>query len=370
MDAAWDESEKAITPTKLLSKTCFARYGEGLATRSHDLLKDMYKHLRAMPERPITYQTIYKWFSINSLPQRENSLVFLQSYIINRTAQNSAEYNDVRSKSMKKVKSQLLAFLRNEIGEEPSGEVGKSISANLFSIGPLNIYSSAGRRVSIDLSISDLEKQNGLKIINGTYLLIRARMLPAIDEPITQEVLQIFLRNRESRFKLHYLYKGVDREQFEGTIAAIGSSILLIGASNKDDSRTRIIQIRNILNKRSPPPRAMWGVMLSDLPNAVANEPVACRVVLLRPSQADPTSQAWLNSKIRNLSLERANELYGTGLIRLVNNSVSALSQPGGYEPITNADGSPVSDTVLRVSQETLEQVMIEVLSKERAWRL
>lgn len=356
--------DAAVTYEKLISKICFARFGDTLPHREDELLAEMYHHLRALETKPVTRQAIKNWVKNGAVPRRDSALIFLNSYMDFHDRFSTSEavttISSEVAKQQRQVWFQVSDFLKRHVVRDlEAGVMPWRPPGALPHKNRINIYSPEDGRILIDHASPPSDQLGNIESLIGTYHCYRTRFRFVSPYYITREVVQIFRSGKHLRFKHWYLHEGEHLEKFEGIVSIIGYSVWMIGGNSRDADRLRVMKFRYIPAKISRSDNVLWGLMLTDLPNISAPEPVACRILMIKKTmkrEARNISTS-IRSEVANLKQDDLDYRLADFIIRAIDNHTTANSVPNSVEPVMTRRGLPATDGTLRVDQQTIENM-------------
>jgi hypothetical protein len=335
-----------IRKANLLNKLCFVRYGLSLEQQGKIFRQELFERLDGLDPPPISTQTIRYWFEKNSAPTRLPAFQFLYDYL--------GEAIDYAALPLerKKVFKQVSTFLREAIATRPAEKVSEKI------------YASSKGRIVIDMGGPERDFVHAhIAQLQGVYRTYRVRLSEAETKPFAQEVLRLYRRKTEVRFEHHYLQEGSQLSRFEGVATGIGDILWLIGASNSSPERLRIINFRFVPTSSDRYTQLRWGIMLSDVSIPSLRDPAACRIVLTKVEDPGPTLAGFVRDNVRLVSAEDIKDPNKALITRLIDNTLTAASSHRSAEPALDRSGRLVQDTILKVSQATLDAAIEKLLS-------
>jgi hypothetical protein len=335
--------DSPITFANLLSKLCFVRYGGGLDRFGGRLGTDLAQFLRQEGDDLVSRPAIAGWLrsSKRSLPKRIPALVFLRKYF------ETIAYGSLDS-DRKKVFVQIQTFFKNRVPTSSDFDRAKKSRLRVTAAGQDTIAINAhGTGANI----------NRLSHLEGTYFAYHARLTEDYKRQFTQELLRIRRSGRTLAFDLWYLKDGQAVERYNGAAFLFGRMIWFVGSTNRPPDRLRLMVFRDIHSEGKKYTDLRCGLMMSDIPTPSSPDPVACRIVIYRLRKTPDNIFKFAKDHVRNFKdgeLLKGNE---EKIIRLIDNSVTALSSPLSADAAIDTQGHPIVDNVLKVDQHTVERV-------------
>ncbi len=336
-----------ITTDSLIKKICFVQYGHW-DDRNKALLKEsMYSFWKIQEKRgesPISRQTILHWFERDSFPRRAAAISFINGYFDARV-----ERKDDLTSSQKQVYDQIDRFFKKKM---ISNNAGTETSPS-----KQNIFLSKSRRLTVDIKQNPAEIKRIMEKFIGVYRLLHCRLVEDDNYPVSQEVMEVFLRGTEVRFKIFYNIEIGKVSEIEGVVVVTEHSLWLIGATTEGIRRIRAIVVRDIDSLNDKYNSLVWGVMTTDIPRPSSPDAVSCRIVLWKDRSSGRSLDAFKEKHVRMLSSSDIGKEPIKTMMRLIKNDITALSHAGSAAPEADKHGT-IRDQVLKVNQETVENVI------------
>jgi hypothetical protein len=335
--------ESAISPRNLVDKLCFLRFGAGIEDHKEAFKSELYTFLRGKAQKDVTRQAIKYWLEgRNSAPTRDPALRFLHDYF-DATVVRAA----LPLPAQKQVYDQVVVFFKrhesvlfeNVNDEHPTTKLSLSLN----------------RRVMVDIPQQWDELSRLSANITGWHRLLHVQLDDNMERPVTSEVLEIFFRGRELRFRLH-VPGGTERAIITGIVMIVGRAIWFVGSSNAGIPRMRILTLRHIESAEARYNALRWGIMTTDMPRPSSPDPVACRFVLWKEESAVEDRYEYVRKHVKHLTRSETEVEPLKSLMRVILNNITALSDGHSPDPLLRA-GSPIMDEPLKVNQATIELV-------------
>jgi len=333
----------AITGSNLIAKLCFVRFGGGLDRFSDRLKGGLNQFLNQEGDPTITRPAIAGWFRQDkrSIPTKISALAFLQKYI------ETVEYAAL-DPDRKKVFTQIQSFLKNRIPSSADFDRARKTRLrvvvsdhDIFSIKAVGT-AAAGPR---------------LAHLEGVYFAYHARLTEDYKAQFTQEVVRITRNGRNLQFDLWYLKDGQKVERYHGAIFLFGTVLWFLGSTERAPDRIRAMIFRDLHSEGRKYTDLRCGLMMSDIPTPSSPDPVACRIALYRIRKQPDNIFKFAKDNVLTFSRGQVLEGKENGILRLVDNALTAHSSPLSAEPAVDVDGKPIVDNVLKVDQHTVDRV-------------
>jgi len=183
------------------------------------------------------------------------------------------------------------------------------------------------------------------------------------EEPIACEAVRIYAQKQDLRFRLWYLNNNNEAElaYFDGSIIKAGALLWFIGVSTADNQRIRTLHFWDEGNADKTFGLARWGIASSDVPISGSHAPASTRVLLLREASEKKTMTAWARQRVKFLAESDLPSEDQDVILRMIKNEYPASSMPRSTLPATDADGALLSDPILKVNQNTVDQLAADI---------
>jgi hypothetical protein len=338
-----ESADGPITASNLFSKLCFVRYGGGLDRFGDRFKSNLIQFLHQEGEDLVTRPAITGWFRKDkrSVPTKVPALVFLRKYF------ETIEYGSLDSER-KKVFVQIQSFFKNRVPS--SSDLDRSRKTRL------RVVPSGHDTITIN-AVGTNAAASRLAHLEGVYFAYHARLTEDYKGQFTQEVVRIYKSGRNLQFDLWYLKDGQAVERYNGTIFLFGTMLWFIGSTNRPPDRLRAMIFRDIHSEGRKYTDLRCGLMMSDIPTPSSPDPVACRIVLYRIQKVPENIFKFAKDNVKTFKNGEILQDNERKIVRLIDNSLTALSSPLSAEAALDAEGKRIIDNVLKVDQHTVERV-------------
>lgn len=328
--------EAAITNEKLLSKLCFLRFGTSFERGAPELQAELLSYRGGLKTSSISPTAITNWFTRGNAPRREAAIAFLLQY-----TSDKIEYRSLDPKR-KQIYSKIARFLKKNSPKSNSPE-------------KVRYTDNSSVVIELDIKFEDLVSAGSA--LSGLYELYKLRFSDETDEPVAREVLHVFLRHKELRFRLWYKKEKANIEQFSGVVIPTANIFWFVGTSSVGPDRFRIMYFRTTDAQSAMYNKFHWGIAASDIPYVPSQEPAAARVLLV-PKPMVPDIHRYVNATVRHLKIADISPEISDVVSRMIDNHATAFSIPGTIKPHLDTNGQPARDLILKVDQRTLMSAM------------
>jgi hypothetical protein len=327
---------QSVSRKNIIQKVCLVRFGSALKKDRLMLRQELQAFLRTFPEQIVARQAVNGWF-LNKHPARAKAYEFLLRYLKDSILKKHLALG----KERQDLHDQIKIYARNK------WEFDTDLS-QLYT-DERRAHFTERNNIGIRVGPQNNTRMRSSPHLEGNYFVYHSRLTQDSLGHFTQEVMRI---DRDGRFKLWYYRDGTHIEQYNGVIFLFGNVIWFLGSTNSAPDRLRLMAFKLVESIETRYSAVRWGLMLGDMPSS--HEPMSCRVVLYRITDAIENMHKFAENNVRNFESRQLKAGRGKAISRLMKNSETAESAQGSE---TAASLASVTDHFLKVNEDTIKRI-------------